>query len=116
MRRTNPNAALAIETLWLSETETPRPVCPQFRPYPNEAVYPVRGHCAPLHRPGLFVIPSIEEYGLYCTDPGFARCPWFQGGHGTPRPCDTRHRNASLAQDGTGIPQDVGARVPENAG
>jgi len=98
MPRTNPTTTSAIEPLWQPEVETPCPVCPRFRPYPHEAGYPVRGHCAPVHRPGLFVIPSIEEYGLYCTDPGFARCPWFQG---TLRPS---------------LPHDAGAHIQEDAG
>ena len=67
----------AAPTLW--SNEAPQPLCPQFRPYPNEAAYPVQGHCAPSHRPGWFVIPSIEEYGLYCTEAQYACCPWYRG-------------------------------------
>ncbi len=82
------------------------PVCPQFRPYANEDVYPVRGHCAPLHRPGWFVIPSIEEFGLYCTDAGFARCPWFRGGapgdDGGPAKIAAASASASRASEPTG--------------
>ncbi len=69
----------AAPTRWSDDAEASQPVCPQFRPYPNEAAYPVRGHCAPLHRPGWFVIPSIEEYGLYCTETYYACCPWYRG-------------------------------------
>lgn len=36
----------------------------------------------PLHPgavPGWFMIPSIEEYGVYCTSLKFNQCPWFRG-------------------------------------
>ena len=70
---------IRIAELALQLRADTRPVCPQFRPYQDDSGYPVHGHCTPLHRPGWFVIPSIDEYGRYCTDPGFALCPWFRG-------------------------------------
>jgi hypothetical protein len=59
-------------------SDYPQPVCPQFRPLAEETQYPVRGYCVPLRHPEWFAIPTIEEYGSYCTDPSFARCPWFR--------------------------------------
>ncbi len=65
--------------------EEGRPLCPQFRPCKVDTLlYPVRGHCVRSCRPGLLMIPSIEEYGTYCTSLEFARCCWF-GEVGEPR-------------------------------
>ena len=59
--------------------EKPQAVCPQFRPCNLEGVYPVRGHCVLSRSPGWFMIPSIEEYGRYCTRVEFTQCSWFRG-------------------------------------
>jgi hypothetical protein len=59
--------------------EKPRTVCPQFRPCDLKGLYPVRGYCVLSRSPGWFMIPSIEEYGRYCSNPGFAQCCWFHG-------------------------------------
>lgn len=56
-----------------------KPLCPQFRTYALDGLYPVRGHCILARCPGWFMIPSIEEYGRYCTSRGFVHCPWFRG-------------------------------------
>jgi hypothetical protein len=55
-----------------------RALCPQFRPCALEGPYPVRGHCILARSPGWFMIPSIEEYGVYCTSLKFNQCPWFR--------------------------------------
>ncbi len=61
--------------------EERRPRCPQFRACNmEELLYPIRGHCVRSCRPGWLMIPSIEEYGTYCTRLGFAQCCWFSGG------------------------------------
>ena len=80
MPRAEKSGGTRIAELPLQLREDPRPVCPQFRPYHDETLFPGRGHCAPLHRPGWFVVPSVDEYGRYCTDPDFALCPWFRSG------------------------------------
>ena len=57
--------------------EESKPLCPQFRSYSLERLYPVQGHCALSGFPGWFMIPSIEEYRTYCTRVAFVLCPWF---------------------------------------
>ncbi len=57
--------------------EEPKPLCPQFRAYKLEGLYPVRGHCALSRSPGWYMIPSIEEYRTYCTRVAFVLCRWF---------------------------------------
>lgn len=57
--------------------EKSQAVCPQFRPCALEGPYPVRGHCVLSRSPGWFMIPSIEEYGRYCSNPEFAQCCWL---------------------------------------
>ncbi len=65
--------------------ETTKP-CPQFRPCDLTRMYPVRGYCILTQTPGWLMIPSIEEYRMYCTGWGFAQCPWFrQGGESATR-------------------------------
>ena len=61
-------------------------LCPQFRPCALEGLYPVRGHCILARSPGWFMIPSIEEYGVYCTSLKFNQCPWFRGTGAMVRP------------------------------
>ena len=51
--------------------------CPQFRPCNLDGLYPVRGHCVLSRSPGWYMIPSIEEYGRYCTTSDFAQCCWY---------------------------------------
>ena len=84
MQRDATSGGIRIAESALQLRDDPRPVCPQFRPSRKATLYPVRGHCAPLHRPGFFDIPRIDEYGNYCTRPTFAECPWF-------RAVDTAH-------------------------
>jgi hypothetical protein len=57
--------------------EKPQALCPQFRPCDLEGLYPVRGHCVLSRSPGWFMIPSIEEYQMFCMKAGFAQCRWF---------------------------------------
>ncbi len=57
--------------------EEPGPLCPQFRSYNLERLYPVQGHCALSRSQGGFMIPSIEEYRTYCTRVTFVLCRWF---------------------------------------
>ena len=78
--------------------EAPRPLCPQFRPCHLERLYPVRGHCFLSHSPGWFMIPSIEEYGRYCTRTEFAACEWFRAG-------DARTAGAPDSPDESPIPE-----------
>ena len=59
--------------------EKSQALCLQFRPCDLEGLYPVRGHCVLSRSPGWFMIPSIEQYGRYCSNPGFAQCCWFHG-------------------------------------
>jgi len=63
-----------------------RAVCPQFRPCDLEGLYPVRGHCVLSRCPGWFMIPSIEEYRMFCTKVGFAQCRWFHDAGETAEP------------------------------
>ena len=84
MQRDASSGGIRIAESALDPRDGQRPICPQFRPSRNATLYPVRGHCAPLHRPGFFAIPCIEEYENYCTRPTFAECPWF-------RAVDTAH-------------------------
>ncbi len=79
MQRDATKSGLRNAELALPLHDDPRPVCPQFRPSKRVTLYPVRGHCAPVHRPGLFAIPRLHEYGRFCTRPTFAECPWFRG-------------------------------------
>ena len=79
MRTDETRRGIRIAELALELRAVTQPACPQFRPHKDQSEYPVRGHCTPLHRPGLFVIPSIDEYSRYCTGSGFALCPWFRG-------------------------------------
>jgi hypothetical protein len=61
-------------------SETARPLCPQFRPCPMEALAPVGGHCLLSRSPGWFMIPTLVTYDRYCTRVGFAACDWFDAG------------------------------------
>ena len=58
--------------------ETPRPLCPQFRGFNIERLYPVQGSCVQAESPGWFMIPSIEERGEYCKTPRWGDCCWFR--------------------------------------
>ena len=78
MSRDETGGGIRIAELVRQLRDELRPVCPQFRPYKQETRYPGRGHCIPLHRLGCLIIPSIDEYGRYCTRPTFAACPWFR--------------------------------------
>jgi hypothetical protein len=75
-KRRNPSQVDA----WLDRLQDKsRALCPQFRPCALEELYPVRGHCVLSRSPGWFMIPSIEEYGRYCTSVEFIQCRWFRG-------------------------------------
>ena len=66
--------------------EKARALCTQFRPCTFEELYPVRGHCVLSRSPGWFMIPSIEEYQMFCTKAGFAQCRWFHDARETAGP------------------------------
>ena len=94
MQRDATSGGIRIAESALQLRDDPRPVCPQFRPSRKATLYPVRGHCAPLHRPGFFAIPRIDEYRNFCTCPTFTECPWFHG-------VDDAHAD-------TGVPHEAG--------
>jgi len=69
--------------------EKAQALCTQFRPCDLEGLYPVRGHCVLSRSPGWFMIPSIEEYQMFCTKAGFAQCRWFHDAGETAGPVAT---------------------------
>lgn len=79
MQRDATKGSVRIAEVALPLRDDPCPACPQFRPSKKATLYPVRGHCAPLRRPGFFAIPRLDEYGRFCTRPTFAECPWYGG-------------------------------------
>jgi hypothetical protein len=66
-----------VRQLAASLREVRSPACPQLRPAFAEWLYPVEGYCVLQQSPACLMIPSIEEFRLYCSTPRFHQCPWF---------------------------------------
>ena len=91
--------------------EESKPLCPQFRSYNLERLYPVQGHCALSGFPGRLMIPSIEEYRTYCTRVAFVLCPWF-GQTGEMAGPVTHDPGEQAARAELGWPTEVGKTTP----
>lgn len=63
--------------------EDPQPLCPQFREWHMDSLYPARGYCVLAQSPGWFMVPSIEDYREHCTTPRFGDCWWFRRPQGS---------------------------------
>ena len=77
MNAEQPSDEIHVAELANRLREKTEPLCPQFRSCNLEGLYPVRGHCVLSRSPGWSMIPSIEEYRMYCTRVGFIECRWF---------------------------------------
>lgn len=65
-------------TLTAPARELATPCCPQFRAAQPACRYPHVGYCIAAAPAGHVLVPSIAEYGTFCTTPRFSACRWYR--------------------------------------